>query len=185
VQTDDVTDFQYTLLGLLSFGPMAGYDLKKAFAASPLRRYSPSSGGIYPALGRLEKLGLAEAYVDGTDELRPRRVFSPTPAGLQALDAWLCRPVDREMVARTISTIPLRFVLMERRLPQAQVLAFLDDLAEALEAYLADLARYQAATAANASQHAALALDFGMSMVRTQLAWAERAVAGLRGLSTE
>jgi DNA-binding PadR family transcriptional regulator len=185
MQPDDVTDFQFTLLGLLTFGPMAGYDLKKAFATSPLSRYSPSSGGIYPALGRLEKMGLAEAYVDSADELRPRRVFSPTPAGLQALDTWLCRPVDRETVSRNISTVPLRFVLMERRLARVQVLAFLDDLTAALEVYLADLARHQAATSANAGHHAVLALDFGVSMVRTQLAWAARAGTELRGLSPE
>jgi PadR family transcriptional regulator, regulatory protein AphA len=177
---NDITDFQYALLGLLAFRPMSGYDVKRAFAGSPLGRYSSSSGAIYPALVRLEKLGLVSASVEREHELRPRKVYVPAPAGLRALDAWLGRLVDRTLIERDMSQVLLRFALMEARLDRDQVIAFLESVAAGLQGYLADLESYSVAAQASFLRHRRLAMQFGLDSVRTQLDWACAALVEMR-----
>ena len=50
-----LTGFEQVLLGMIFTQPSTGYDLKRRFATTPLGVYQPSSGALYPALGRLER----------------------------------------------------------------------------------------------------------------------------------
>ncbi len=81
----------YALLGLLSFGrELTGYDLKK-WADNSLRFFywSPAISQIYSELKRLDRLGYVAARDVTGDERRARRVYRITPAGRDALVAWL------------------------------------------------------------------------------------------------
>jgi DNA-binding PadR family transcriptional regulator len=175
-----LTAFEHILLGLVCVAPSSGYDLKRVFAASPMGIYQPSSGALYPALRRLEHKGLVRARAASGragQHARTRFVYEPTEPGRAAHVGWLRAPVGPDTVARDLGLHLMRFVLMEHLLPPDQVLGFLRDLADALTAFTADLARH--ATANNASSHARLALDHGLAVHRASLRWTERTIAAL------
>lgn len=70
------------------------------------------------------------------------------------------------------------FVMMEHRFPREEVLKFLQNLADALAAFTAELER-QTARADLSARHPALALDHGLAVSRASLQWAEQTIAAL------
>jgi DNA-binding PadR family transcriptional regulator len=176
-----LTQFEHILLGLICQAPSSGYDLKRMFAVTPMGVYQPSSGSLYPALRRLELKGLiqtqAPADQDGSSA-RHRRVYEPTQTGKAAHLAWLRTPIEPATVARDLGLHLMRFVMMEHLLPRAEVLAFLQNLADELGAFTAQLERYAAAADLDYT-HPRLALDHGLAVHRASLQWAERTLAAL------
>ena len=85
---DDLNPTARALLGVLSFGPQSGYDIK-AFVDSSIRFFwAASYGSIYPELKRLQAMGLIEATDEATGA-RKRTVYSLTQAGHAALREWV------------------------------------------------------------------------------------------------
>ncbi len=80
----------FAVLGLLSFQPMSGYDLKQ-FADKSIGHFywSPAKSQIYAELRRLTKAGLVtEEHVE--QENRPdKRVYALTEQGRDALSNWV------------------------------------------------------------------------------------------------
>ena len=72
-----------TLL-LLRQGAVHGYQLGEAVGASD----AADVGNYYRLLRGLEEDGLVSSAWDDDDTDRPRRVYSLTASGTQALDAW-------------------------------------------------------------------------------------------------
>jgi len=166
------------LLGLVCAAPSTGYDLKHRFAATPLGVYQPSSGAIYPALRRLELRGLlrVERMTPGeASRARRRIVYHATEQGRAAHAAWVRQPVNPATVGRDLPLHLMRFVLMERLVSRAEVLAFLADLRDALAAFLDRLESYAAVMRFD-RRHPALALDHGISMHAASLAWTKRTI---------
>jgi DNA-binding PadR family transcriptional regulator len=176
-----LTAFEHILLGLTCLAPSSGYDLKRIFAVTPMGIYQPSSGALYPALRRLELMGLiqAQAPADRAGEsARRRRVYEPTEAGRAAHLEWLRTPVETETVSRDLGLHLMRFVMMEPLFAPEEVARFLQSLADALAALIVQLERYAAVTDLGSS-HPALALDHGLAVHRASLRWAERTIAAL------
>jgi DNA-binding PadR family transcriptional regulator len=174
-----LTDFEQVLLGMVCRAESSGYDLKRAFATTPLGVYQPSSGSLYPALRRLERRGLLEpATGTGEPSGRPRRALRATGAGRVEHARWLQQPVNPASVSRDLRIHLMRFVLMETVLPRPDVLVFLRDLESALAAAVTGLERYLA-DAPPDQQHAALALDHGAAAHRASLDWVRRALLEL------
>ncbi len=74
------------LLATIAREPTYGYEMTRRLAERGLG--TVAEGSIYPALGRLEREGLVEAfYRDSADGPR-RKYYRVTPAGTQALDEW-------------------------------------------------------------------------------------------------
>src|SRR6476659_7817101 len=69
------------LLALLESGPKHGYELLKALSERFGGTYSPSSGTIYPRLGKLAEGGLVATESEG-----PRTDARSTPAGMVELN---------------------------------------------------------------------------------------------------
>jgi DNA-binding PadR family transcriptional regulator len=101
------------LLGLLERGPGHGYELKAAHdewfpSAKPL-----AFGQVYATLGRLERDGLVEAVETRQDGGPERTVYALTPAGDEALRAWLSEPeppatyAADELVRKTVTALRL------------------------------------------------------------------------------
>jgi DNA-binding PadR family transcriptional regulator len=172
----ELTTLEYALLGLVSMGPMSGYDVHKVFATTPLAHFSSSPGAIYPALRRLERRGLLEAALDRAMETRPRRVFSLTSDGLR-------QPVTREEIVSTAGAAILRFSLMGGHLSDTEVVAYLRGWRAELEAYVAELrARWTTAEAqAQMPLHARLALENGLRGFDCELEWTDYAIRQVRG----
>jgi DNA-binding PadR family transcriptional regulator len=177
----ELTEFEQVLLGMIAAAPSTGYSLKQAFATTPLGVYQPSSGALYPALRRLERGGLLCAEPgspDGQQPARRRFVYHLTERGRAAHNAWVRRPVDPATIPGDLPLHVMRFVMMERVLPRAEVLAFLADLRDALAAYLDELEGYVAA-AGFLDRHSLLALDHGIATYTASLAWAKRTINAL------
>lgn len=87
-------DIQYAILGLLSWQPLSGYDLKKIIAESELFYWSGNNNQIYNSLVALHQAGLVTQEVHPQDNLPARKVYSITPAGLDALRAWMLSEPD-------------------------------------------------------------------------------------------
>ncbi len=97
---------RYALLGLLADGPSSGYDLTRRFEEG-IGTFAWTAGHsqIYPELARLVADGLVEVVAEGP---RGRRDHAITPAGRDALRAWLMGPhqsgrtVRNEFVLRLV-----------------------------------------------------------------------------------
>jgi PadR family transcriptional regulator AphA len=81
------------LLGLLSIGPMSGYDIRQLVPWSIGHFWSESYGQIYPALKRLAADCLVEKRTERQKGRPDRHVYSLTDAGRDELRQWLKLPV--------------------------------------------------------------------------------------------
>lgn len=83
------------LLALLAKEPAHGYELKNLLEQTFGEAYpSPNIGQIYVTLQRLERDGLVSSQ-DVVQATRPnKRVYELTPAGRDALAAWIEEPSD-------------------------------------------------------------------------------------------
>ena len=80
----------YAILGLLTRGPMSGYDLRAAAEESVAHFWQESVGQIYPALKRLQESGDIEVHEKvATSGGRPRTSYRLTGTGRQTLRAWM------------------------------------------------------------------------------------------------
>jgi DNA-binding PadR family transcriptional regulator len=177
-----LTQFEHIVLGLICAAPSSGYDLKRIFATTPMGAYQPSSGTLYPALRRLEQRGLVQAQAPPGPEgqsARHRRAYEPAPAGRAAHLSWLRAPVEPATISRDLGPHLMRFAMMEHLLPPDEVVTFLQGLADALTAAIAQLERYTAATAGLPDRHPRLALGHGMAIHLASLRWAEQALTAL------
>ncbi len=91
---------KHAILGFLSFFPLSGYDLKKAFDNSVQHFWPANQSQIYRTLAELEAGGLVEKEVVEREERLDLKIYSITEAGRAELHQWLATPLpqrdDRE-----------------------------------------------------------------------------------------
>jgi PadR family transcriptional regulator, regulatory protein AphA len=80
----------YVILGMLSWRPMSGYDIKATVDKSTRFFWAASYGQIYPELHRLAEAGLVEAEPEAGSGRR-RTLFTLTDEGRRALRGWLAQ----------------------------------------------------------------------------------------------
>jgi DNA-binding PadR family transcriptional regulator len=170
----------YALLGLIHQQPLSGYDVKKIFASTPMAGFSDSPGAIYPALRRLEQLGLVRSEVQQITGLRRRRAFEITAKGVASLRAWQSKAIVEQDMVRGTSELLLRFAFMDETLGPERSLAFLQEFAGKLSSYLPTLRRYMDAHASEMSTSGRLALESGIQEYEARLAWAKNSIARYR-----
>jgi DNA-binding PadR family transcriptional regulator len=166
------------LLGYIAREPSSVYGLKKVFNASPASVYQPSPGALYPALRRLAGRGLLSTE-ETVSSGRAQRLYHVTEAGRVTHLDWLRQPVDPTAIASDLGLHLMRFAMMENQLEREEVLAFLRELAEALEGFVAGMEQYAASGVQSARRHAQLALKHGIAVHRASLDWARSAIAML------
>jgi PadR family transcriptional regulator, regulatory protein AphA len=98
----------YVILGMLTFGPKTGYEIKSLVDVSTRFFWAASYGQIYPELSRLEGLGLVRAERDPADRRR-RAVYSLTADGEQALQEWLTSTAPLHLELRHEGALKLFF----------------------------------------------------------------------------
>ena len=89
----DLSPTARVILGLIAWRPRTGYEIKQVTDTSTRFFWGASYGQIYPELRRLETAGLVESREEPRGRV-PRRVYSLTRAGQEALHAWLEQPED-------------------------------------------------------------------------------------------
>jgi PadR family transcriptional regulator AphA len=82
-------DIQFAILGLLSWQPLSGYDLKKMIAESDILYWSGNNNQIYNNLIALHKAGLVSQEVVFQESLPAKKIYTLTEAGRQRLRTQL------------------------------------------------------------------------------------------------
>lgn len=88
---DELTTTSYAVLGLLCLRDWSTYELAKQMSRSMRLWWPRAESRVYEEPKRLLRHGLVTAADEGVGE-RPRTVWSITPAGRAAVEAWLDEP---------------------------------------------------------------------------------------------
>jgi PadR family transcriptional regulator AphA len=82
---------RYALLGMLTYRPMSGYDMKKMSDHSISHFWNENFGSIYPVLKRMESEGLVIKNRDERNDGPARNTYTITDEGRRVLTEWLER----------------------------------------------------------------------------------------------
>src|SRR5215467_9131725 len=127
----------YIILRLLGAHPMSGYDIKRAFDRSLATYWNAGNSQIYTTLKTLAARKLVSSEIIQQEGRPNRRVYSLTPAGRSALDAWLAEPVPSRFTKDEFLTR----LFFCGQTSDAIALRHLEEHEEALHAQLADMER--------------------------------------------
>lgn len=85
---------KHAILGLLSWKPSTGYELKKIFEESTSMYWSGNNNQIYKALVALLDEGLVTYETEHQDKLPSKKTYTVTVEGISELKAWLLSPAE-------------------------------------------------------------------------------------------
>lgn len=77
------------ILGLLTYGPMTGYDLKKIFDKSISQVWAASLSQIYRELSTLEKKGYVSSSIQKQEDRPDKKIYKITEQGKNVFLRWL------------------------------------------------------------------------------------------------
>jgi DNA-binding PadR family transcriptional regulator len=80
---------EYAILGLLSWKPLSGYDLKKIIAESEVIYWSSNNNQIYKSLIALHKAEMVTQEVHYQESLPAKKLYTITDKGIAALRGWI------------------------------------------------------------------------------------------------
>ena len=133
-------DLRAAILGLLSWKPASGYDLKRIISNSDIFYWSGNNNQIYKSLIELQKDGRVTCQVQLQESLPAKKVYSITEKGLSELHQSL-------LAAPEIPELHKNFLIQlawAEALSDAEILALLEKYADEIEARLR-MAQRQAA----------------------------------------
>jgi PadR family transcriptional regulator, regulatory protein AphA len=125
-------ELRFTILGLLSWKPASGYDLKRIIADSEVFYWSGNNNQIYKALLELEKDGLVTHQVQVQESLPAKKIYSVTAAGQTVLIESLRLPPQ---VPEFQKGFLLQLAWTES-LPDEEILALLEKYEEEIANHL-------------------------------------------------
>jgi PadR family transcriptional regulator, regulatory protein AphA len=174
---------KYALLGLLSWGPMSGYGIKKAVEQSISNFWNESYGQIYPILKRLAAEGLATTSIEQQAGKPDRHVYALTEKGRKALQRWLRKPAEHE-VGRIEFLLKLFF---GRQVTMAHTIRHVRQL-QAWQRQL--LRRFEAIEQQLRAEHAnnpdlpywLLTISYGRHLCQARLHWCDEALTKLHDM---
>jgi PadR family transcriptional regulator AphA len=103
----ELTPVSYLVLGLVARGVRTSYELKQKVAGSIGYFWSFPHSALYAEPARLVSFGLLEEQRE--DHGRRRRLYTVTPAGREALTAWLREPTAEPSQIRDLGLLKLFF----------------------------------------------------------------------------
>jgi PadR family transcriptional regulator AphA len=168
-----LSDTEYAVLGLLTFGARSGYELDKLAARSIGYFWQPAKSKIYAILPRLVERGLAEAS-DVAQTGRPdKRVYRLTRAGSKELRRWLESGEPIRGVARDGLLLKLFFGAHgDPKLLRAQVAG----RKERAERQLGELEEIERTIDRDGDFYPYLTLLHGLEDARSTIAWCKQAL---------
>jgi PadR family transcriptional regulator, regulatory protein AphA len=129
-------DIRTLCLGVLSFGPASGYEIKKQVERVFGSFFDASFGSIYPALSALTREGLVSCTAQVQDKRPDKKVYSLTEAGRFKLVGDLMASSVRDRFRSEF----LVAMLFAELLPAARVSRLIDDRMALFRRELADIA---------------------------------------------
>jgi DNA-binding PadR family transcriptional regulator len=176
---------RYAILTLLADSPRTGYDLSKDFDASLTYVWPAGQNQIYPELRRLVDDGLITGEEVPPSHGRSKRVYQLTPAGRDALAAWI---VTTSHATAPRDDFQLR-VINFGRMPRERALELIEHQKEILTRRLANFEDIAAALDTLSDAGATpdvqlgwrLAIEAGLRTHRAYIEWCDWAKQQLPG----
>jgi PadR family transcriptional regulator, regulatory protein AphA len=162
----------YVILGMLSWRPMSGYDIKAIVDRTTRFFWAASYGQIYPELRKLDAAGLVTREPE-QGSARRRTPYRLTDDGAAALREWLEQP-PQSLEIRDEGLLKLFFASAA----PATAVASLDGKRSVAEAKLAALRALEAT--GKPSGYTALVLRYGIEMTEWMVDWCQREADRLR-----
>lgn len=92
---------KYAILGLLSWKPFTGYDLKKVFERSSAMYWSGNNNQIYKSLVQLLDEGFVTSEVQHRENSPSKKVYTITEEGLTELKEWVLSSAEAPEIKNT------------------------------------------------------------------------------------
>lgn len=80
---------KYAMLGMLSWKPSTGYEIKKYFEESSIMYWSGNNNQIYKTLIQLQNEGFVTNETVHQDSLPSKKIYTITQEGLKELKGWI------------------------------------------------------------------------------------------------
>lgn len=151
----------------------------KLFSSTAMQHFSASPGAIYPALKRLERAGLIRGKIENRDTLRPKQIFSLTPAGKDMLERRLTRRDTQDDIVWHLDDLMLRFAFIYDFLGPEKTKRFLNELLSETKAYILVLQKQLETIGKSISFCARSAFEYGLKTYRTLARWVKRVITQL------
>lgn len=176
-----VNQSQFAVLGLLSFGPMSGYDLKLLIAWSVNHFWREGYGQIYPTLQQLEKQRFVTKKTQRQKGKPDRNVYSITHAGRERLKQWLSQPAAPEVLRNEL----LLKLFFGQWVPEAMSRSQIEHHRELWKQQLVDYAAIRKRLLKESENDPGrpfweMTLSYGEHMAKAQLAWSEETLKKLK-----
>jgi len=177
---------RFAVLGILSYGPMSGYDIKKFYEQSVAGFWSESYGQIYPILKRLAEEELTTRSVHKQKGKPDRHIYAITEKGREELQQWLVEPTDRH-IGRHETLLKLMF---GKQISLAdnifQIECFRDRQMKDLKEIETLKKRFEHEEVDDANMPFwQLAFSYGEHVNRAYINWAEEAIATLHEMENK
>ena len=174
------------ILGMLTWRPMAGYEIRQEIQGSIGNFWSESFGQIYPQLRTLSEAGLIKILPGEQSTGQSKKTYEITDTGRQALRDWIARePVNRP--PRDELLLKVFFA------PEGDRQQVRDHIKKARDEAVARLRTFQAietqlqtlTTHHDKSRFWRMTLKLGISDAQTFIAWCDEALAEFRNENTD
>jgi DNA-binding PadR family transcriptional regulator len=123
----------HAILGMLSYKPLTGYDLKKIMQESSFMHWSGNNNQIYKALLELNDNGFVTNEVRHQDHSPSKKIYTITDDGLLELKKWLKSSPDTPEIKKTF----LVQLAWANQLSNAEIEAILDQYEQEIKGNLA------------------------------------------------
>ena len=173
---------KHALLGLLTYRPMTGYELKQFFDSTIQHFWNAELSQIYPTLKNLEEQDLVHKHVEVQESRPNRKVYEITDAGREEFLRWVREPMmptglrDAFMIKVFFGTeFPVEdlLVLLRRQMEEQQMVLAFD------ETVMRERIRH-ATTEHFSKRHGlywTLTLEHAIAYRRAYIEWCEKSMA--------
>lgn len=177
---------RFAVLGILSYGPMSGYDIKKFYEQNVAGFWSESYGQIYPILKRLSQEELATRSVQKQEGKPDRHIYAITKKGREELQQWLREPTGRH-IGRHETLLKLMFgQQVSIRDNIQQIRHFRDRQLGELKEIMDLKERFEHTEVDDPNMpYWRLAFGYGEHVNRAYIKWAEEAIAALNKMDKD
>jgi len=171
-----LSDTEYAVLGLLTFGERSGYELDKLARRSIGYFWRPAKSKIYAILPRLVERGFAERTTVAQTRRPDKQLYRLTSHGESALREWLDKDEPIRGVARDGLLLKVFFgAYADVDALRAQVAG----RKQRAEQQLAELEQIERSIDRDADFFPYLTLLHGLEDARSTIAWCDGALAEL------
>jgi PadR family transcriptional regulator AphA len=175
---------RYAVLGMLSLGPMSGYDLKKTIELSTSNFWHEGYGQIYPMLKQLAEEGLTTSHSEKQEGRPERHVYRLTDKGWETLRRWLAEPAEYQLARNELLLklffgrqvqVPISVEHMQKhRTLQIQLLLHYDTAEAYAKANFAETPHLP---------YWLMTLSYGRHVAQALLAWCDETLVALNKLA--